>query len=645
MLRKFRIGLFALKELGIRQVGLYALYRLGLFTGHYRRKTPAGYQEKISLPLAFHPVFTVPDREKLIKLLGDQKVTLIQEADHITQGRVRLFGAEPVNLSLSPAQTDPHWTETRIGSREDIKLTWEPARFGWAFTLGRAYLISGDDKYAEAFWQHWETFTAVNPVNCGPNWESGQEVALRLIAYLFAMQVFADSPQTSEERKNQILQAIVDHANRIPPTLIYARAQDNNHLVSEACGLFLAGAALLDHPRAEDWRKRGWHWLEFALSTQFDPDGTYIQHSMNYHRMVLHLALLGQAGARRLRMNFSPEVMAKLSAGTRWLIAQIERSSGDVPNLGNNDGANILPLASGSFRDHRPTAQSAAVAFLGNSVLPAGFWDELAAWLGLVPDRQPLEEVSVESPAVRRLGNAGEWATLRAVHYRSRPAHADQLHIELWFNGVNVLRDPGTYSYSQNPPWNNSLVHSRYHNTLTIDGQDPMLRAGKFLWLQRDQAEWVEDGCVPGRILMASHDGYHRMGFQHRRSLEWVQPGIWEVIDWVTPARKIKTHKVAVHWLLLDGQWSLEDQKLTVVGENEKVTIAVTPDSPGQNPPVDHQLVSGGVLLHGTKDGAANEGWYSPTYGQLEPALSYQVTFTIDKPVIIRTRIHLERIE
>lgn len=645
MLRKFRIGRLALKEIGIRQAGLYALYRLGLFTGHYRRRTPAGYQEKISLPLVFQPVFTVPDRDKLIRLLGDQKASLIQEADQITQGRVRLFGAEPVQLSLSPAQNDRHWTEARLVPGEDIKLIWEPARFGWAFTLGRAYLISGDDKYAEVFWRHWETFTAANPVNCGPNWESGQEVALRLIAYLFALQVFADSSQTSEERKNQMLQAIVDHANRIPPTLIYARAQDNNHLVSEACGLFLAGAALPDHPRAEDWRKKGWHWLDFALRTQFDPDGTYIQHSLNYHRMVLHLALLGQAGARRLGMKFSPEVMTKLSAGTRWLMAQMERSSGDAPNLGNNDGANILSLASGSFRDHRSTAQAAAAAFLGFAVLPVGPWDELAAWLDLDLGSQTVEAALIDSPAVRRLGDTGEWATLRAVHYRSRPAHADQLHVELWFNGINVMRDAGTYAYSLKSPWDNSLVHSRFHNTLTIDGQDPMLRAGKFLWLQWDQAEWVEEECVPGRILTASHDGYQHMGFHHRRSLEWVQPGIWEVIDWVTPARKMESHQAAVHWLLTDGKWSLEDQKLTRLGEHEKVMIAVTADSPGQNMHVNHQLVSGGVLLHGTMDGAANEGWYSPTYGHLEPALSYQVTFTIDKPVIIRTRIQLERLK
>lgn len=644
MLRKFRIGLLALRELSIQQVSLYGLYRLGLSTGYFKLRTPVQRQKTVPAHLTFQPVFTVPARADLVEILGDQREILLEEANQIVQGQVRLFGGKPVQLWLTPSGTNQHWSQGRTEPGEDIKFIWEPARFGWAYTLGRAYLVSEDEHYPEVFWKYWELFTNANPVNCGPNWESGQEIAVRLMAYLFAHQVFDHSPHSTDDRKGRLMQAIVDHANRIPPTLLYARSQDNNHLVSEACGLYLAGVALPDHPRAQYWRKTGWHWLEIALRTQFDSDGTYVQQSMNYHRMVLHLALTGQAAAHRVGRQYSAEVIQKLAVGTRWLIAQLDSISGDAPNLGNNDGANILPLASGNFRDFRPTAQAAATAYLGNAVLPAGPWDELSAWLGIDLSNPPDSFVQMESPAVRRLGTPDEWATLRAVHYRSRPAHADQLHVELWVNGVNILKDPGTYSYSHTPLWGNRLVHSQFHNTLTFDETNPMLRAGKFLWLQWDQAHWVEEDCAPGRLLTAEHDGYQRIGIRHRRRLEWVQPGEWEVTDWVTPMRYRKSHRLTVQWLLPDGQWTLEENCLNLIGKQEIVNIMVHSDKVNEFKPVIYRVVRGGENLLGEVGDFTNHGWYSPTYDVLEQAISYQVIFTFEEPITIKTSIHVERI-
>ncbi len=55
----------------------------------------------------------------------------------------------------------------------DVKFIWEPARFGWAFTLGRAYLVSGDERYSQSFWKHTETFLESNPPYLGPQWTVG----------------------------------------------------------------------------------------------------------------------------------------------------------------------------------------------------------------------------------------------------------------------------------------------------------------------------------------------------------------------------------------------------------------------------------------------------------------------------------------
>jgi len=124
----------------------------------------------------------------------------------------------------------------------------EPARFGWVVKLARAYLISQNEVYAETFWHNFETFSRNNPPNCGPNWSSGQEVAIRILMFSTAYQVFKDSPYSTTTRKHNLARAVASHALRIPPTLIYARAQSNNHLLVEATGLYTAALFLPSTP-------------------------------------------------------------------------------------------------------------------------------------------------------------------------------------------------------------------------------------------------------------------------------------------------------------------------------------------------------------------------------------------------------------
>jgi len=109
-------------------------------------------------------------------------------------------------------------------------------------------------KYPEAFWRYFDIFLEANPPCLGPNWTSGQEAALRLMAFVWAGQVFAAASASTPERLARLAQSVAAHAARIPPTFIYARSQQNNHLLIEAAGLFTAGLAIPEHPFATKWR-------------------------------------------------------------------------------------------------------------------------------------------------------------------------------------------------------------------------------------------------------------------------------------------------------------------------------------------------------------------------------------------------------
>ncbi len=648
LIRRLRAALLAARELGPSALAQFGLYRLGLASGHYRRVTsPKPYDAFLHAGFnsaAFSSILTVPSQDQLRSLTNGYAQELVAEAEEILRGQVRLFGGDPVPLVLQPPGPLQHWTGCLDDSLAgDVKLVWEPARLGFTFTLGRAYILTGDERYPRAFWRLLETFLDRNPPNLGPNWASAQEVALRILAFAFAGQIFAASPHTTPERTRLLCAAVAAHAARIPATLPYARAQNNNHLLTEALGLYTAGDLLPKHPDSDRWRALGWRWLNFGLQSQIAPDGGYAQHSANYHRLMLHAALCGFAAARSQGQSYPPQTLERLSAAARWLLDLQDPLAGRVPNLGHNDGANVLPLAGADFGDYRPVVQAASRAFLGSPVLPPGPWDELSAWLGL--SLAPRSEMSAmrlavqASSAVHRLASRKSWAGLRAVQFDARPAHADQLHVDLWWQGQPVLLDAGSYRYTAPAPWQNALSCAAVHNTLTVDGAEPMDRAGKFLWLRWDQGRVILE--EPDAIL-AEHDGYKRLGVLHQRMLQCLGDETWQIVDSLLPANnQSRAHTATLHYLLPDWPWQLDGSALTLQSPLGQVHLRIALDQPFNARIESVQLIRASEVLSGPAETLPFLGWHSPTYNHRLPALSFRVTISGSLPLVLTTQIEL----
>ncbi len=634
---RVNIAIKAFQQLGPQPLALNGLYRLGLATGHYRRLTG---QPSAKMTAELKEVMPLPGRDELRACLGDEGVTaLLGEADEIADGRVRLFGAEPVELVLNLPGKMENWTAYETGKApipwnqvpvEDIKFIWEPARFGWAFTLGRAYHVSKDEKYARAFWQFFETFTAANPPCLGPHWMSGQEVALRLVAYVWAAQVFSPASASTPSRKSLLAASVAAHAERIPPTLVYARSQQNNHLLAEAAGLLTAGLALPDHPRASRWRKLGWRWLNKGLQAQIDGYGEYAQHSSNYHRLMLQLVMWADLLCRNeptRSLRWPRQSLINIRRSVHWLLSLLDSKSGRAPNLGANDGAYLFPLTVLPFDDYRPVLHTAAHLFLDYD-LPRGAWDEMSIWFEALKKKSG--SMSLPRYVGDQLYGKNSWAYLRTAQFGSRPSHADQLHLDLWWRGLNVTRDAGTYLYNAASPWDNSLTAAWVHNTITVDGRDQFTRAGRFLYLDWYDAYRVSLPTQDPAVLQRVRGRTRASGMRHSRIVTVSEDERWLVEDEVLPLRnrgKKKTHNFRLHWLLPDWKWNLETDGSGVLLRLESprgpVTLAVRSTSAAG--PLAFSLARAGELLAGSGDPSPSRGWVSPNYGFKLPALSLAV--------------------
>ena len=628
----------AARELGLSRLALYGLYQFGLRSGHYRRVTPC--QPSSYTSGRFSPLFHLLTRDGLANLMGLDTEAALTEAGRICEGEYRPFGGDWGSLEF-PAGGDslPHWTEYALGrvksAREDVKWVWEPARFGWVFPLCRAFQLTGQERFVQCFWQNFAQFDASNPPNRGENWESGQEVSVRLMALAFALQVFAPAQTSTQARQERICQSIAEHAERILPTLPYGRAQHNNHLLVEAAGLYTAGCLLPEHPQAATWKATGWKWFQNGAQTQIAANGSYVQHSTNYHRVMLTTALWMQTVATARGEAFPTETLQKLAAATRWLAEVLDENSGRVPNLGSNDGALLFPLCGGEFGDFRPIAQACALAFEGQACLAAGTWDELSLWLS---GARPTADMAViPSPSAHyKLVGQNSHASLRAMRYTSRPAHADQMQVDLWWHGENLLLDAGSYLYNGAVPWENSLASASVHNSPMLDDSEPMTRAGKFLWLDWDQAHVLAYEPDLGQVK-ASHNGYRHMGVEHQRELRHLGNDHWLITDALLSPHpeEERIHLIRLQWLVPDLPWQMEGQTLLLSHPDGKICIRMNASEVPQHV----QVIRAGQVILGLSEALPTLGWYSPTYACKVPALALRFTWQSRLPFQIQTAI------
>ncbi len=639
---KLNIGFKALTQLDIRQLCFLLVYKSALHLGFFRFITP---QKSARLPLKLECLtpnwfFNLPQREKFLALGADYLKRTRSYADEIVDGRIRFFGGITQPLQLEPEGRIAHWSIHEKGmhrSEQDIKFVWEPARFNWAIWLAKAFYLCDDEKYAASFFANWEVFSKQNALNSGPNWQSGQEIALRLISLVICLHFFRGSGALTQDQIDQVILSIAQHAERIPATVIYAKAQNNNHLISEAVGLYCAGVFLPFHPKAGKWKKLGLKWFNQAILSQIDDSGEYIQHSTNYHRMMLISSLWMQILMNSEGGKFSAPVFSKLALATGWLVGHLDELSGRTPNLGHNDGSFILPFTICEFSDHRPVIQAASRSFLSRQAIDPGIWDDLSIWLGQEKSTASLPNCSLQSyQSFHRIGSRENWASIRATHFINRPAHADQLHVEIWHQGINLARDAGTYQYNALPPWENSLSGTQVHNTITLDHQDQMLRAGRFLWLDWAQASLIEENASS---ITVSHNGYQNMGVIHQRKLKKCGDYAWLVTDQLISCRttpKIR-ESIRLHWLIGDWPYELQNNKLVFSAPFGKFSLEIWSDPIVSGS--ETNIIRAGVS-HTQPDTPASSilGWWSPTYGVKEPALSILFSIPWAIPLVIYSK-------
>jgi hypothetical protein len=585
------------------------------------------------------------------KFIGEDS---IRQADEILRGIFPFF-ATPRELGFPPpwrpamngsVPAEEHWTKIGHFDSGDIKLIWEPNRFSWAFTLARAYLRSGEDRFAEGFWQLFENWLEMNPPNDGVNWVCGQEATFRTMALCFAYHAFIASPSTTPSRVARFLIAIAIHVRRIDAYLEYAISQKNNHGLSECVGLWTVGILFPELQGAKRFKERGLSALVGELHRQCYLDGSYIQHSFNYHRVMLQDVAWAIRLGEVTEVSLPPEVYEALRRSTQFLHEVTDPETGWAPNYGANDGALVLPLSDCAYPDMRPVLQSCRFITDRKTLFPRGPWDEEMVWLNGMEVIDAIRMQVPDSPAdfdaaiggYYTIRSKDSWLMIKGSKYRDRPSHADQLHVDGWWKGVNILCDSGTYSYNAPPPFDGGFAATRYHNTVVVDGRDQMTRLTRFLWGDWAKAEIrrVEKAWPDVSELQGCHDGYAESGVSHHRLLAQICANIWVVVDDLVGQG---SHECRLHWLTADFPFGIQEPgavRLSLPHGDVNISLACSASA-------QFDCVRAGERVSGRSPLPADldRGWISRYYAQRTPALSFSLQARALLPVRFLTVVTL----
>ncbi len=502
---------------------------------------------------------------------ADAEEFFVTHADKILSGRFDLLGYlnldfglpvdwhyEPISETHSPIL---HWKQfDEADSKEtgDKKIVWELNRHRHFFTLGVAYRITKDEKYAEAFVEHLNGWMEQNPPGMGVNWVSSLEIAFRVIAWIWSFHLFRGSEAFTADVFAEALKYLYAQGRHIEKYLS-TYYSPNTHLTGEALGLYYLGTQLGFFERAEEWRKQGEAILADEIDRQIRPDGVYFEQTTWYHRYTTDFYIQFLLLQRLNGDTLEGEKHRKLVSAVRLLLdcqMHFTRPDGSTPIIGDDDGGKILPDSSDKSDDFRGTLAAGAVIFeRGDYKWVAGEVKQNVLWLLGSKGVLIFDALRAFKPVKRShafedggfyimrdgwseddnylLIDAGEVGSLNGGH-----GHADTLSFELAVGGRTILVDSGTYTYHKSKELRDFYRSSVAHNTLTIDGKSSSEFGGIFSWDSMANAK-VDSWITQDRFdfFEGSHDGFKHLEnspADYKRSILFLKNDYWIMRDFVS---------------------------------------------------------------------------------------------------------------
>ena len=163
---------------------------------------------------------------------------------------------------------------------------------------------------------------------------------------------------------------------------------------------------------------------------------------------MIHYRKLNYGENYLKHLYFSNQFYLNCQLATTWLSKFINIKTGECPNIGGNDGAFCYQLHNLEYNNFKPSVQLSHIVFFKKYLFDDGPWDEPLYWFDIIKNKYSRKNYPKKDLEIMKEGgygiiknNSNFLAILRIPKYKFRPSQADPLHLDLWFEGINLLRD------------------------------------------------------------------------------------------------------------------------------------------------------------------------------------------------------------
>jgi hypothetical protein len=475
-------------------------------------------------------------------------------ADAICEGKFSVLGYGSVFLGFPPRWdvdfiSGKDWPVKPSGEisvvrhdQSDVKVPWELSRLQFLPVLGKAWRVTGDERYREVAMQLLADWIAKQPVGVGVNWTVAMEVALRSISICLTLELLW--PFGPEDRKwlETVNESLWQHLLFIESHLEFSHVIRSNHYLSNIVGLFCL-SAYFEGPGIGERRARYARLLEQEILHQVYEDGGDYEASTGYHVLVTQMFLMSYRIMAASRIAPSASFVERLRAMIRWMTLLADEA-GRLPNVGDCDDGRVELLHDDLERLYRPSGRDSLLvpSLLGLAAVtlnePCQWESRDAMWfedaraktarISRGADHGPQTHVLANSGIgiARRNGTAALlFAVPNGIGGMGSHAHNDKLSVVVRLFGSVLLCDSGTFTYTRDAASRNQFRSTAAHNTIVVDAQEQNRIDGRpiALFSLSNDAKVSRITCGASEkslLLTASHSGYERLGVRHTRKVK-----------------------------------------------------------------------------------------------------------------------------
>jgi hypothetical protein len=521
----------------------------------WHRKRFLAQIEEVPCPVKFR---NIPYYASGVPKLSETSQALIRAyADEIDQGRFPFLGYGTRQLGREPKWnvdfvSGLEWPHARINDRDvihfdgsDIKVPWELSRLQFLPILGKAYVVTGNERYRENAKRLTSDWITKNPVGVGVNWSIAMEAALRAMSICFVLNLL--SPLRLEEQSwlRAVTHCLWHHMLYIEAHTEFSHLISSNHYLSNVIGLYCL-SEFLDGQGMEARRRMYRQRVESEILRQVYEDGGDYEASIGYHVLVTQMFTSGLLLMRASNTAPEPRFLERLRR-MYLVIQRLASPSGQLPQVGDCDDGRVelllddLTQMLGSPVHERNSLRVSSLIGTGSCLFGGSYGSaEDATWYALEKAsnthssgtceierfKQDIAVFPQSGMSIARTEHAEIlfFAIPNGISGKGSHTHNDKLSFVLRLDGEEALCDPGTCTYTRDPKMRNRFRATSAHNTVVVDGQEQNTiddgRTGLFyIGTEAEVSRIAQATENEDLVLRAHHNGYKRFGVTHTRTI------------------------------------------------------------------------------------------------------------------------------